>query len=112
MRTTAVYGSGKLGASDRANIAQRPELAAPFQVEMLIVWLIFAFTVDIVVHIAAAKGGGNSVKLNRGTCRTDLSPKFPPALRGVLGVKSLALGCHLVHRLSLQKFHWRQVAQC
>ena len=42
----------------------------------------------------------------------DLSPKFPPALRGVFGVKSLALGRHLVHRLSLQEFHWRQVAQC
>jgi SpoVK/Ycf46/Vps4 family AAA+-type ATPase len=42
----------------------------------------------------------------------DLSPKFPPALHGVLGVKSLALGCHLVHRFSLQKFHRRQVAQC
>ena len=43
---------------------------------------------------------------------TDLCPKFPPALRGVLGVKSLALGRHLVHRLSLQKFHRCQVAQC
>ena len=42
----------------------------------------------------------------------DLCPKFPPALRGVLGVKSLALGRHLVHRLSLQKFHRCQVAQC
>ncbi len=31
----------------------------------------------------------------------DLSPKFPPALRGVLGVKSLALGGHLVHGHSL-----------
>jgi hypothetical protein len=41
---------------------------------------------------------------------TDLSPKSPPAFRGVLGVKSLALGRHLVHRLSLQKFHRGQVA--
>ena len=41
----------------------------------------------------------------------DLRPKFPPALHGVLGVKSLALGSHLVHCLSLQKFHGRQVAQ-
>jgi hypothetical protein len=41
----------------------------------------------------------------------DLRPKFPPALYGVLGVKSLALGRHLVHRLSLQKLHWRQVPQ-
>ena len=42
----------------------------------------------------------------------DLSPKFPPALCGVLGAKSLALGRHLVHCLSLQKFHRCQVAQC
>lgn len=42
----------------------------------------------------------------------DLCPKFPPALHGVLGVKSLALGRHLVHRLSMQKFHRCQVAQC
>ena len=41
---------------------------------------------------------------------TGLSPKFPPALRGVLGVKSVTLGGHFVHRLSLQEFHWRQVA--
>ena len=37
---------------------------------------------------------------------TDLRPKFPPALRGVLEVKSLSLSGHFVHRLSLQEFHW------
>ncbi len=41
----------------------------------------------------------------------DLCPKFPPALRGVLEVKSLALGSHLAHCLALQEFHGRQVAQ-
>jgi hypothetical protein len=46
------------------------------------------------------------------TAECDLRPKFPPALRGVLGVKSLALGSHLVHHLSLQKFHRRQDSQC
>ncbi|MEM9844654.1 MAG: hypothetical protein AAF965_07625, partial [Pseudomonadota bacterium] len=30
MRTTAVYGSGKFGAADRAATADRPECAAPF----------------------------------------------------------------------------------
>ena len=44
--------------------------------------------------------------------RRDLSPKFPPALCGVLGVKSLALRRHLVHYLSLHEFHRCQVAQC
>ncbi|WP_425041116.1 hypothetical protein [Primorskyibacter sp. S187A] len=70
MRTTAVYGSGKFGASDRSDIAARPELAAPFQVEMLTVWLIRAFTVDIAEHIAAAKGGDRAVKLDRDTRRS------------------------------------------
>ncbi|MFP7674558.1 hypothetical protein ACG74X_14505 [Marivita sp. S0852] len=69
MRTTAVYGSGKFGASDRTDIAERPELAAPFQVEMLTVWLIRAFTVDIVEHMAAVKGGDRAVKLDRDTRR-------------------------------------------
>ena len=36
----------------------------------------------------------------------DLRPKFPPALCGVLGIKSLSLSGYFVHRLSLQKFHW------
>ena len=64
MRTTAVYGSGKFGAADRADIAARPELAAPFQAEMLTVWLIRAFTVDIVEHLAAARGGERAVRLD------------------------------------------------
>ena len=42
----------------------------------------------------------------------DLSPKSPPALRGVLGVKSLTSSGHLVHDPSLQEFHRCQVAQC
>lgn len=42
---------------------------------------------------------------------SDLRPKFPPALRGVLGFKSLALSRHLVHCLSLQEFHRGQVPQ-
>lgn len=70
MRTTAVYGSGKFGASDRSDIAARPELAAPFQVEMLTVWLIRAFTVDIVEHMAAARGGESAVRLDRDTRRS------------------------------------------
>lgn len=64
MRTTAVYGSGKFGAADRSDIAARPELAAPFQVEMLTVWLIRAFTVDIVEHMAAVKGGDRAIRLD------------------------------------------------
>ena len=63
MRTTAVYGSGKFGAADRALIAGRPELAGPFQAEMLSVWLTREFTVDIVEHLAAARGGAKAARL-------------------------------------------------
>ena len=64
MRTTAVYGSGKFGAADRTQIEQRDELNAPFQAEMLSVWLIRAFTVDIVEHLAKVKGGESAVPLD------------------------------------------------
>ncbi len=63
MRTTAVYGSGKFGAADRAMIAGRPALSAPFQAEMLSVWLTRAFTVDLVEHLAQAHGGDRAVRL-------------------------------------------------
>ncbi|MFC2968519.1 hypothetical protein [Acidimangrovimonas pyrenivorans] len=69
MRTTAVYGSGKFGAADRRDIAGRPELAAPFQAEMLSVWLTRQFTVDMVEHLAAARGGGAAVRLAPGLKR-------------------------------------------
>jgi len=52
MRTTAVYGSGKLGAADREMIADRPEFRVPFQVEMLSVYLTRWFVTDLVQHMA------------------------------------------------------------
>ncbi len=52
MRTTAVYGSGKFGAADRQAVADRPELLAPFQAEMLTVYLIRTFVMDLVEHMA------------------------------------------------------------
>lgn len=70
MRTTAVYGSGKFGAADRRDIADRPELAAPFQAEMLSVWLTRQFVTDIVEHLAAAKGGAGAARLSPGIGRS------------------------------------------
>ena len=64
MRTTAVYGSGKFGAADRARIAARPELSGPFQAEMLSVWLTRAFTLDLVEHLAAMRGGARAATLD------------------------------------------------
>lgn len=58
MRTTAVYGNGKFGIADRALIADRPEMRGPFRPEMLTVWLIREFTLDLAEHIAAARDPG------------------------------------------------------
>jgi len=63
MRTTAVYGSGKFGAADRAMISDRPFVAGPFHIEMLSVYLTRAFTVDLVEHMAAVKGGRKATKI-------------------------------------------------
>lgn len=80
MRTTAVYGSGKFGAASHASIAHRPEIAAPFQAEMLTVWLIRTFTADLVEHMARCRGGDVAVPLD-------------PALKRGLGVgNSTGLG--------------------
>lgn len=80
MRTTAVYGSGKFGAADREEICDRPELKAPFQAEMLSVWLTRAFTVDMAEHLARVRGGDRAVRLD-------------PALKRRLGVgNSTGLG--------------------
>lgn len=69
MRTTAVYGSGKFGAADRTAIAGREELKSPFRAEMLTVWLIRAFTLDLVEHMARVKGGNAAVTVAPGLRR-------------------------------------------
>ncbi|MEM7210787.1 MAG: DUF3726 domain-containing protein [Pseudomonadota bacterium] len=80
MRTTAVYGSAKFGLADREVYCERPELSAPFQAEMLTVWLIRAFSVDLLEHLARARGGSAAVKLD-------------PVLRRGLGIgNSTGLG--------------------
>ncbi|MEC3861101.1 hypothetical protein VK792_07365 [Mesobacterium sp. TK19101] len=63
MRTTAVYGSGKFGAADREQIADRPEMQAPFQAEMLSVYLTRWFVRDLVNHMARQQGVGRAATL-------------------------------------------------
>jgi hypothetical protein len=70
MRTTAVYGSGKLGAADREMIADRAECAAPFQIEMLSVFLTRTYVRDLVQHMADLKGGVASVTLDATIARS------------------------------------------
>ena len=79
MRTTAVYGNGKFGIADRSVLADRPEFAGPFRAEMLTVWLIRGFTVDLAEHCAAARDAA--------------ALRLAPALRRRLGVgNSTGLG--------------------
>lgn len=73
MRTTAVYGSGKFGCAVRDKIAGRPETRGPFQAEMLAVYLIRWFTIELVEHIARQKGGEAAVALD-------------PAIKRFLGI--------------------------
>ena len=61
MRTTAVYGSGKFGSADRAKISSRPEALGAFQIEMLNVFLIRWFSIDLVEHVARCQGGSKAV---------------------------------------------------
>ncbi|GAB5446744.1 hypothetical protein [Gymnodinialimonas sp.] len=79
MRTTAVYGSAKFGAADRAAIEARVELNAPFQAEMLTVYLVRTFVMDLVEHMARAQDPG--------------AARFDPALKRRFGIgNSTGLG--------------------
>jgi hypothetical protein len=55
MRTTAVYGNGKFGIADRHLIAGRPGLGGPFAAEMLTVYMIRHFTLDLVQHVGQGR---------------------------------------------------------
>ena len=62
-RTTAVYGSGKMGAADFEKTGTYPGLAGPFQAEMLVVYLIREFSLDLVEHVAKMRAPKKAVVL-------------------------------------------------
>ena len=64
MRTTAVYGNGKFGIADRDDYAGRPELAGPFRAEMLAVYLIRVFTLDLAEAMARHRASGRAAALD------------------------------------------------
>mgnify|MGYP007063718394 FL=1 len=64
MRTTAVYGNGKFGINDRKNIKTHSNFLIPFQMEMLTVYLIRNFSIDLVHHIAKKKDTEKFVELD------------------------------------------------
>ncbi|MEZ5593498.1 MAG: hypothetical protein R3F53_23435 [Gammaproteobacteria bacterium] len=63
MRTTAVYGNGKFGLSDLSNTFAGGLFRRPFEAEMLTVYLIREFTLDLVEHIAAQRAPDQAVRL-------------------------------------------------
>ena len=65
LRTTAVYGSGKFGLSDFSNIKEETDFNQPFRAEMLAVYIIREFSVELIEHIARKKNPLKAVKLNK-----------------------------------------------
>ena len=64
MRTTAVYGNGKFGIDDRKNHCELSDFSVPFQLEMLTVYLIRNFSLDLVNHVAKARNPKKFVRLS------------------------------------------------
>ena len=63
LRTTAVYGSGKFGLSDFANTKAVTDFNQPFRAEMLAVYIIREFSVELVEHVAEKQNPNKAVKL-------------------------------------------------
>ena len=102
MRTTAVYANGKFGLADRTDYANRPALTAPFQAEMLTVYLIRCFTFDLVEHVARS---ANPIGF------TPLANKFKRYL-GIGNATGLGMAPFLVNHPTLihNWFHARETA--
>ena len=63
LRTTAVYGSGKFGLSDFANTKAVTDFNQPFRAEMLAVYIIREFSLQLVEHVAKKQNPSKAVKL-------------------------------------------------
>ena len=64
IRTTAVYGNGKFGIGDFSPNTDKSVLNKPFQAEMLTVYLIRYFSIELVNFLAEKKGANKSVKMS------------------------------------------------
>ncbi|MDC3131315.1 hypothetical protein OA492_00210 [Pelagibacteraceae bacterium] len=65
LRTTAVYGSGKFGLSDFLNTKKKTIFNQPFRAEMLSVYLIREFSVELVEHVAKNINPQKAIKLKK-----------------------------------------------
>ena len=73
IRTTAVFANGKFGMADYARLCERGALSPPFQAQMLVVYLIRQFSLDLVEFLARQRCPNTAVVLE-------------PALRRYIGV--------------------------
>ena len=64
VRTTAVYGNGKFGIGDFSKMQNEHFLRKPFQAEMLTVYLIRYFSIELINFLSKVKGGLKAVKLS------------------------------------------------
>ena len=64
VRTTAVYGNGKFGIADFLPETNDNPLNKPFQAEMLTVYLIRYFSIELVNYLAKEKGKDKSITLS------------------------------------------------
>jgi hypothetical protein len=65
MRTTAVYGNGKFGLADHPCTAENPSVSGGFIAEMLAVYMVRAFQIDLVEHLARGSPGGLALDRER-----------------------------------------------
>ncbi len=65
VRTTAVYGNGKFGIGDFSKTNGHNFLEKPFQAEMLTVYLVRYFSIELINFLAKKKGGKKSVILSK-----------------------------------------------
>ena len=64
LRTTAVYGSGKFGLSDFIRTKTITHFNQPFRAEMLSLYIIREFSIQLVEHIAHHRNPQTAVKLD------------------------------------------------
>ena len=77
IRTTAVFANGKFGSADYARLCERGELTPPFQAQMLTVFLIRQFSLELIEHLARLRTPDTAVELE-------------PRLRRYIGVGNAA----------------------
>ena len=65
LRTTAVYGSGKFGLADFERVKTITHFNQPFRAEMLSLYIIREFSIQLVEHIAYHRNPSRAVKLKK-----------------------------------------------